>query len=250
MLPSSRGKTGYGIDDPGTIIELVVAGILSVSVGIIIPYYTSSSRPGVAEVAFLAGPGIGFLILVVAVALFWSSRLGKVREMMKAVNDLPWGGGEVVLDLGCGRGLATVLAAKKLEAGYAVGVDTWSKSRVWGNDPDSVYANAKEAGVDSKVSVLMANSIQLPIASRSVDVILSAVSIHHLAPRKSRGVLFREMARVLKDGGRVGILDAGNGDEYTRLLGEAGLRDIQMHRLRFSSFPPFHVVVARKPYAG
>ncbi len=247
-LPTLRGKTGYGIDDPGTIIQLVVAGILSVFVGLIIPFYTSSTRADIAEIALLAGPGVGFLILVVAAALFWSSRLGKVREMSKIVNDFPWGGSEVVLDLGCGRGLASVLAAKKLETGYSVGVDTWSKARLWGNDPGSVYANAREEGVESKVSAVKAGSVQLPFANQSVDVILSGVAIHHLAPRRLRSVLFSEMARVLKDGGRVGILDAGNGNEYSRQLDKAGLRDIRMHRLRFSSFPPFHVVVARKPY--
>ena len=56
------------------------------------------------------------------------------------------------------------------------------------------------------------------------------------------------MFRVLKDGGRVGILDQGNGEMYSALLNGSGFRDIRMHRLRFSSFPPFHVVQARKPY--
>ena len=57
------------------------------------------------------------------------------------------------------------------------------------------------------------------------------------------------MTRVLKEGGRVGILDAGNGNEYSAFLQEMGMRDVEMHRLRFSSFPPFHVVIARKPYS-
>jgi len=242
------GKVGYGIDDPRTIIELGVAGILSVVVGIFISSYTATSNPRAAATALLVGPGVGFLILVVVTALYWSSRLGKVREMTKIVNAIPWGGGEVVLDLGCGRGLAMVMAAKRLENGYALGVDTWSKARIYGNDPHSILANALREKVLSKVEAVKGFSTQLPLADGSVDTILSAVAIHSLAPRRHRQALFTEIARVLKQGGRIGILDAGNGREYSALLDKVGLRDIEMHRLRFSSFPPFHVVLARKPY--
>lgn len=242
------GKVGYGIDDPRTLIELGVAGILSVVVGIVVSSYTATSNPRAAATALLVGPGVGFLILVVVTALYWSSRLGKVREMTKIVNAIPWGGGEVVLDLGCGRGLAMVLAAKRLESGYALGVDTWSKASIWGNDPHSILANAIQEKVGSKVEAVKGLSTKLPLADSSVDTILSGVAIHRLAPRRHREALFAEIARVLKQGGRIGILDAGNGHEYSSLLNKVGLRDIEMHRLRFSSFPPFHVVLARKPY--
>jgi SAM-dependent methyltransferase len=248
QVTNPKGKIGYGIDDPRTLIELGAAGILSVVVGLLITTYTSSTNPRAAETALLVGPAVGFLILVVAVLLFWSSRLGKVREMTKIVGNIPWGGEEVVLDLGCGRGLATVLAAKKLHAGYAVGVDVWSKARISGNDPHSVLTNADHEKVGSKISAVKGLSAQLPLADRSVDVILSASMVHHLAPRRQREGLFVEMSRVLKDGGRIGILDAGNGNQYVAILNKIGMRDIEMHRLRFSSFPPFHVVLARKPY--
>ena len=246
----SKGKIGYGIDDPRTLIELGVAGILAVVVGLFIATNTASTDPRAADTALLVGPGVGFLILVVVVALYWSSRLGKVREMTKIVSNVPWGGEEVVLDLGCGRGLAAVMAAKRLKTGYAIGVDTYSKARVYGNDPRSVLANAAQEKVGPKISAVKGLSTQLPLADKSVDVILSGLAVHHLAPRGQRQVLFKEMARVLKEGGRVGILDAGNGDEYSALLDKIGMRDIEVHRLRFSSFPPFHVVQARKPYAG
>jgi arsenite methyltransferase len=242
------GKIGYGIDDPRTIIELCIAGILAVVVGLVVPSYTATSNPRAAATALLVGPGVGFLILVVVTALYWSSRLGKVKEMTKIINAIPWGGGEVVLDLGCGRGLAMVMAAKRLQSGYALGIDTWSKARIYGNDPQSIFANARQQKVRSKVEAVKGFSMKLPLADSSVDTIVSGVAVHYLAPRKHREALFVEMARVLKQGGRVGILDAGNGNEYSTLMDKVGLRDIEMHRLRFSSFPPFHVVLARKPY--
>jgi SAM-dependent methyltransferase len=244
------GKTGYGIDEPRTIIELTIAGILAVVTGIVLSVYTAKTNPGAADTGLIAGPGVGFLILVVTAALYWSSKLGKTREMTKIVDNIPWGGGEVVLDLGCGRGLATTLSARKLQSGYSIGVDMWSKARVSGNDPLSVIANATSQKLEGRVSPVKGSSMSLPLADGSVDVILSGVAIHHLVPRRQREALFVEMARVLKEGGRVGILDAGNGFEYSQLLDRTGLRDIEVHRLRFSSFPPFHVVLARKPYRG
>ena len=247
-MPEGR-KTGYGIDEPRTIFELAVAGVLSVLVGVIISVYTSSTNARAAEAALIVGPGVGLLILVVTSSLFWSSRLGKVREMSRIVNNLPWGGGEVVLDLGCGRGVATVMAAKKLGTGIALGVDMWSKARVSGNSPQSVLANASHEGLGARVAAVRGSSVHLPLVDNSVDVILSGLAIHNMAPRRQRNALFAEMARVLKDGGRIGILDAGNGNEYASILSGIGLRDIEMHRLRFSSFPPFHVVLARKPYS-
>ena len=143
-----------------------------------------------------------------------------------------------------------MLAAKKLAHGYAVGVDNWAMSRVAGNDPQSLLSKAAVERVEAKVSPVLVSSVQLPLASGSVDVILSAAALHHLVPKRHREALFAELVRVLKEGGRVGILDAGNGNEYSRLLNRTGMRDIEMHRLRFSSFPPFHVVLARKPYGA
>lgn len=244
------GRVGYGVDEPRTIAELAIAGVLAIMTGFILSAYTVNTNHAAAEVALLAGPGVGFLILVVTVALYWSSRLGKPREMVKIVENLPWGGGEVVLDLGCARGLATVLSAQKLGSGFVVAFDMWSRARVSGNDPQSVIANAEASTVQDRVTPVKGSPVNLPLASGSVDVILSGVALHHMAPRKHREALFVEMARVLKEGGRVGILDAGNGFEYSYIMDKIGLRDIQMHRLRFSSFPPFHVVLGRKPYGG
>ena len=244
------GRVGYGIDEPRTIAELSIAGVLAVVTGFVLSAYTANTNHSAAEVALLAGPGVGFLILVVTVGLYWSSRAGKPREMAKIIENLPWGGGEIVLDLGCARGLATILSAQKLGSGFVVAVDMWSRARVSGNDPQSLIANAEASTVEDRVTPVKGSSLTLPLASGSVDVILSGVALHHLVPRKQREALFVEMSRVLKEGGRVGILDAGNGFEYSYFMDKIGLRDIQMHRLRFSSFPPFHVVVARKPYAG
>jgi SAM-dependent methyltransferase len=244
------GKTGYGIDEPDSIIELAIAGVLAAAIGFVMSAYTVGLNPQLARISLLAGPAVGFLILAVASALYWSSHQGKVSEMSKLVSDIPWGGNEVVLDVGCGRGLGMVLAGRHLDSGYALGIDVWKGSHLSGNNPSSIWANAASEGVTKRVAPLKGDPGTIPLADASVDVVLSALSLHKLVRKKDRVVAFVEIARVLKDGGRIGILDSGNGPEYSKVLRQVGMSDISVRRLRFSSFPPFHVVIARKPFRG
>ena len=244
------GKLGYGVDEPRSIIELVLAGALSIAVGFVIAAYTAQSDAALARLGLLVGPGVGFLVLAVAAALYWSSQQGKITEMLKLVADIPWGGDEVVLDVGCGRGLGMVMAGKRLQGGCSIGVDLWQRSHLSGNDPSSIWANATNEGVRGMVAPVKADTVTLPLADSSVDVVLSALSLHRLIKKKDRIVAFAEIARVLKQGGRIGIVDAGNGREYSKVLREVGMSDISVRHIRFSSFPPFHVVLARKPFGG
>ena len=58
------GKVGFGIDEPRTIIELSAAGVLSAVTGVFLSVYTSKTNPGAADTALVAGPAVGFLIMV------------------------------------------------------------------------------------------------------------------------------------------------------------------------------------------
>ena len=129
-------------------------------------------------------------------------------------------------------------------------MDLWQKSHLSGNDPSSIWANATSENVRDRVAPVKADTVTLPLADGSVDVVLSALSLHRLIRKKDRMVAFSEIQRVLKQGGRIGIVDAGNGGEYSKVLREIGMSDISVRHIRFSSFPPFHVVLARKPFEG
>ncbi len=244
------GKTGYGIDDPLPLAALIVAALIAIGLGLYVSAEAASGDPGLARISLLVGPGVGFIILLVAVSMFWGSRQGKIIEMGNVVGNIPWGGREVVLDLGCGRGLAMILASKRLETGYAVGVDVWNPRHVTGNSPLSVAANSYKQAVEDKMFLVKADIAHLPFVDGAFDVVLSAASLHRLTRRGARGPALAEAARVLREGGRVGIIDAGNGNEYAGFLKRNGMIDISVKARRFTSFPPFHVVLARKPFGG
>jgi hypothetical protein len=74
----------------------------------------SPSRPVLVNVARILGFFIGVILLPLAGAQVLFSKVGKLRERDRLLDSIPWRGDEAVLDVGCGRGLLLVGAAKRL----------------------------------------------------------------------------------------------------------------------------------------
>jgi arsenite methyltransferase len=156
--------------------------------------------------------------------------------------------GEVVLDLGSGGGFDVFIAGRKVgPTGRAIGVDMTpemlAKAR---RNIDSYRA---QIGLDN-AEFRLGEIEHLPVADASVDVIISNCVIN-LSPDKPQ--VWREIARVLKPGGRVAVSDlaltrplppavvktvealvgciagAVLVEETERMAREAGLVDIQLN---------------------
>ena len=101
--------------------------------------------------------------------------------------------GAIVLDLGCGAGLDSLIAARLVGAtGHVFGIDF----------SGSMLARARQAATayGTRVTFCRGDAEQLPLAEASVDMAL-VNGIFNLNP--ARGEIFGELARVVRPGGCV-----------------------------------------------
>lgn len=236
----------YGIDAPGVVRALGLSGLAGVLIALLL---VVSGLARSALWAFAANWALwaGLSTLVAAGLMLWSSKLGKIWECRRVLNSMPWRGDEIVLDLGCGRGLFLIEAAKHLTTGKAIGIDIWRGQDQSGNSPQAVQANALAEGVADRVKLYTADARRLPLPDASVDVVLSSLLLHNLPTDADRERALQEIVRVLKPGGRVALLDIRYAPLYARLLQQYGMVDVHRSGPRLLIFPPASLVTARKP---
>jgi len=242
-MTAAQPKPDYGIDAPGVIRNLFLAAVAVFLFAIFLPAVkigsvTFLTRP----MAWTTAPAFALGGVLMLIYVKW----GKFRHRDRMLSLVDWKGSETVLDVGTGRGLLMIGAAKKLTTGRSVGIDIWSAKDLTGNRPEGALRNAELEGVANKIEVRSEDATKMSFPDASFDVVLTNVCIHNIPTRDGRDQACREIARVLKPGGVALVSDFIHLGEYKAAFQNAGAKAERAGWFWLDTFPPMGILRVTK----
>ncbi len=239
----SAGSPDYGVDAPGVIRNFILLGAAMMLVGFSLPSFWASPIS-----AFLSQILIywGGAWIVTSLLMLLYAKAGKFKHRDRMLRLYEWKGNEAVLDIGTGRGLLAIGAAKKLRTGNVVGIDIWNAEDLSQNNETNTLNNLRLEGVASKVELKTEDVRKMTFPDQTFDVIVSNLCVHNIYQAAEREKACREIVRVLKPGGVALISDFRHTGAYANVFRGLGLTTEKLGPFWTSTFPPLTVVRAKK----
>lgn len=203
-----RSNPNYGVDAPWITFGFLIGGL-----ALCVIEFAQHAVKG------LIWPGLSFGLT--GAYMLWGSLVGKKRlrdRLFAAIDGQP----RDVLDIGCGRGLLLIGAAKRFSGARAVGIDRWRSVDQAFNSSSATLENARLEGVLDRVTLVDADARALPFGDARFDLVLSSFAIHNIPDAPGREKAIGEAMRVLRPGGRLEIVDIFAYKQYERILRAAG----------------------------
>ena len=108
----------------------------------------------------------------------------------------------VFLDLGCGKGNYALAAARAVgQRGVVYGIDAWQEGL------DELEKRAASENLHNIITIRANLNEHIPLEGAKVDVCFMATVLHDLLRESSGEIAITEIARVLRPGGRLCIVE-------------------------------------------
>jgi SAM-dependent methyltransferase len=221
----AQARENYGIDAPTVVRNLAGIGFLLLIVSAATAALLHLQIVGPSRFALILrnnGLVTAIICLVMAFWMIASSKWLKHKVARALLDSRAWRGDEIVLDVGCGRGLIAVAAARRVPQGKVTGVDIWQEVDLGGNSPEAIRANAEAAGVSDRLDVDTGDARSLPYPDASFDVVASMTAIHNIPGAEGRRAAIAEAWRVTRPGGQILIFDIRHARTYAAQLRALG----------------------------
>ena len=188
---------------------------------------------------------IGVLALVVAAAalillgwLNWIRRqyafggggmMEKVHEVL--LSHLDFDGKGTLLEVGCGSGALSILAALSWPEAEVTGMDYWGA--VYNYSQGMCESNAWSEGVSERCRFLYGDARKLDFPDETFDAVVSNYVYHNINGADKQALLL-ESLRVLKKGGVFALNDDmkpwmyGDVEEFAKRLRKMGYREVRI----------------------
>lgn len=248
LQQKEEAKAFYGQDVPGIVRDNFIIGGILAALAVLLGWWSKKRESTLLPLFALLGAVValvGGIATLESLAILWDSRIAKLKERDRLFDQLNLRGNERVLDVGCGRGLLLIEAAKRLPYGRAVGIDLWSQIDQGDNNQDATMKNARIEGVEDRIEIHHGDMCAMPFPDGSFDVVVGIQAVHNIESPAGRRQAAQEIARVLKPGGRAAIVDIYFVKQLGEYFQEAGLHDVHVSGPR-PYYPPMRTVTGIK----
>jgi len=163
------------------------------------------AKVSVPRVSFVGG----LCLLSICGCQFWYSCVAKPYVYKTILDQMKLAGTEQILDIGCGRGLFSLMSAQRLikashpnkPIGRILAEDIWTDS------PTIVRRNALKNGFRDLITPGLNDVTDLIHKDNTFDVVIASMVLDVFQLQQERAQIVREMLRVLKPGGTLILWD-------------------------------------------
>ena len=236
-------RINYGFDAPAIMKNMIIFGIIIPVIVFFIPYFFDNIILKYLSYLFIVA---GLVLFILGISMYVYGIHGKFRMRDLILSKIVWRGDENVLDIGTGRGIYMIGAAKRLTTGKSIGIDIWRTEDLSGNTIDNAYLNAELENVRDKVEIKNEDARNLSFADNSFDIVLSMFCIHNIDEKTGQEKACLEIARVLKPNGRAFIGEWIPTHDYAKYFEKAGLKVIDSKQYILTAYSLMWMVEVSK----